>query len=593
MRIPPRRLLSLPVVLLGSGALLLGGPLAPAALARDGSVPSVAPLTQPGSVIGSYDAVSAAERARAVGNSIPTGPLGTQAPPRVVIPGSVVAGTAMTAVTGLEVGWKIGGLINGGACAAGLHLFCKPPGYQINSDVSSGATATPFDFSGHSYFGEVGTVEVTRVDPLAPHESTVLVNVSASQRGYASPALGWRCVDGYELQTGGVSGYFPADWAGGKQATLGATAGCVDHLGLLDMWVDATDNTAGHTRFPAAPAAQTSPDPLRLWQTTYRCTLLDGSSPSTVVLPSEQFRESDAAWPLVPQATCDGGDVLDYVKIERIVPDGSAPDTVVSEWTRNQATKDWQSAYPSCGDGHCKLLLFRVDGATRLSCFANPAACTSWFEDPAKADRYQCTYAGAEVALSECNAYRAVFDPARATRAKRAPAVGSEPNTADPLTGALPDPSADTGSLPDGDTQSDPGCPPDFNILSVLNPFWYYSTSVCAARALFEPSPGALQTAHASASAGWAGTGVPAWGDALGGVGTTLAGIGASAGGCAGPHFSITLAHHGYDFDPLDACSQPMQGVALVVKLFASIAVLVAGARFCARPVLAAIGMRQ
>ena len=78
----------------------------------------------------------------------------------------------------------------------------------------------------------------------------------------------------------------------------------------------------------------------------------------------------------------------------------------------------------------------------------------------------------------------------------------------------------------------------------------------------------------------------------MGGVGTSLAGLGGpGSAGCAGPHFVFTLAHHDYAFDPLNACSDPMRSVAVVVRLFACIAVIVAGARLCARPLLHAIGM--
>lgn len=120
---------------------------------------------------------------------------------------------------------------------------------------------------------------------------------------------------------------------------------------------------------------------------------------------------------------------------------------------------------------------------------------------------------------------------------------------------------------------------------------WVLGPVKCALRWAFVPSAGKMQGAQAQASAGWQATGLPAWGSALGGVGDGVASIGSSAAGCGGPQFSFTLKGRSYAFAPLNACSQPMAGAAVVFKLFASLAVLVAGARMCARPLLASFGM--
>src|SRR5665811_700564 len=79
---------------------------------------------------------------------------------------------------------------------------------------------------------------------------------------------------------------------------------------------------------------------------------------------------------------------------------------------------DWQTNYPQCSDGSCRLELFRVDPTTqwRVSCFANPEACISWATDPALLGQMQCTYAGADVALSECNAYVPTFNVMTGTK---------------------------------------------------------------------------------------------------------------------------------------------------------------------------------
>lgn len=120
---------------------------------------------------------------------------------------------------------------------------------------------------------------------------------------------------------------------------------------------------------------------------------------------------------------------------------------------------------------------------------------------------------------------------------------------------------------------------------------WVYRPVRCALSWAFVPSQASLQASQATATAGWQATGITAWGTAVSDVGGGLIGVGSAAGGCAGPQFSFTLKGTSYNFDPLDACSQPMQGVAVVVKVLISLAVIVAGVRVCARPIMASFGM--
>lgn len=185
-----------------------------------------------------------------------------------------------------------------------------------------------------------------------------------------------------------------------------------------------------------------SADPLRGWLTEWTCA--PGGSHSAA---SAQYRESDDTYPTPVQPSCSSGS-LEYVKVTQTDSDASTEPWVLYEWSMPAEVGAWAAAYPECTDGSCLLELHRQDAATgtRLSCFENPEACLAWFEDPAKADTYVCTYGSHVLALDECNAYSVMFDPAKRS------AAGT---FADPATGAAPaapapgtDPGAGCGKAP-------------------------------------------------------------------------------------------------------------------------------------------------
>jgi hypothetical protein len=163
---------------------------------------------------------------------------------------------------------------------------------------------------------------------------------------------------------------------------------------------------------------------------------------------------------------------------------------------------------------------------------------------------------------------------------------GPEPR--DP-TKPKPTPDPPVVTVPQDPNESGADCwPSGWGIMNPLE--WVYKPTMCALTAAFVPDSATMTDAWGTARAGFDESGLPDWGGALGGVGSSLAGMGNTGNGCGGPHFSFTLAGHDYDFDPFNACSPPMDHVAFVVKLFAQIAICVAGVRFCARPLFSAMG---
>lgn len=222
-------------------------------------------------------------------------------------------------------------------------------------------------------------------------------------------------------------------------------------------------------------------DPQTWWRTTWRC---DAAAPQ--IRESATFRESDGAWPSIPVAECDPGAVVTSMLVEQMWEAG-VRETII-DWELDQTGIDWNTEYPQCADGSCILDLLRIDPQTdrRLSCFSNPALCYDWFEDPNKASKWECRYAGTVVALNECNVYR---------RAWPNPQTRTDPDYSDPDP-ENPDPPTvwvPPGERPDLDfspprTELDDACPPDFTWLSLFNPWWYYKGVACALGEAFVPS---------------------------------------------------------------------------------------------------------
>lgn len=353
---------------------------------------------------------------------------------------------------------------------------------------------------------------------------------------------------------------YPATWAG-----VSVNGMCVALLGSVPY-----APCGGMTPAPPPPAGPTGQD-LAVENTT-TCTPAGGGAAVTSVTYSAAFKAANGYTtppPLAPAGCAAGSVRTGYgARVVPLTPTGApdtgasapAPTVIVKPMTLPTAAPaghpDWSVCMAGGSASPCELKLAKAlpDGTVRPY-----VAATDWpIYDPAGDPTGQkvppvwsCTWGPLSVVVTEC-----------------------KPVYLDPPT-ALPKPPGSSEACDGGGLSFSPAS-------WVVVPF----------KCMFEPSPGAMQAAYGDASAGFTATGLPAWGSAFAGVGSGLAAFGgAGSAGCAGPHFSFTLAHHAYAFDPLNACAQPMQGVALVVKLFASLAVIVAGARLCARPVLTAFGM--
>lgn len=250
--------------------------------------------------------------------------------------------------------------------------------------------------------------------------------------------------------------------------------------------------------------------------------------------------------------------------------------------------------FEECGPGHspCELQV-RLNGSP---CQIGMVGCVDWYSklNTSFEANYACYWGPYSMGLNACRAlknhYRedAVRDPSTGLGTAPAPAPTPTPG---PSGGTVPetggnDLPANGPDIPPSEFSQCMGQGWSWNPVS-----WVYVPTRCALRWAFVPQPGSLQAAFDAAGVGWQATRIPEWGDSFGSVGSSLGDIGSGAGGCAGPDFSITLSGQSYAFDPLNACGPPMSTVAVVVKLFASVAIVVVGARFVIRPLMSSLSM--
>ncbi|MEI8081426.1 MAG: hypothetical protein WCI74_06220 [Actinomycetes bacterium] len=172
------------------------------------------------------------------------------------------------------------------------------------------------------------------------------------------------------------------------------------------------------------------------------------------------------------------------------------------------------------------------------------------------------------------------------------PGSNVDPSQPPVIRPATPDPAGTSPGVTDPGTGATSYCGMSF--ADVLTGAVMFKASGCALSWAFVPSAAAVATTTATLRSSFDHSGVSTYVSSFGAVPGALSSAAASAGtGCAGPHFTIPLKGHSYSFDPLNACSAPMSGVAVVIKVLISVLVIVAGLRFLLRPVLSSFGLGE
>ena len=528
----------------GAGVFLAFG-FAPA---RAVSVPPVE-LPLPSGLIGSYTDLTAAERVALLRTST----LGMDfAAPAAAGTGAEVA-TASGAVTGTTVaGVALAGLFVGyeGTTAVmdfmgventgslnPLSLFSSSSpatGFVPNTGVvaspagwAGGLNQVSWDYTlmgGGGWWSDYGwhvghaTLTMTGALPVFGHAASTLDPLLFSLTGYLAGSCGAPNPNSVPSPSVGVTA-FMNDGVGygvqGNPSFMWSTSGtCVLALNpaTIAYGLSGLQGTFDHLVVSVAPSVGdmssvtwypqghplyqggSDPNPGRAWETRWTCT--GGGAASA---RSATFLETDASFPSFPEASCAGGTVASF-GIWEVSPGGGVPDHQVYSWTPTQPLIDWQTNYPRCSDGSCKLELFRVDPTTQgqISCFANPEACLNWATDPQLSGQMQCMYAGVGVPLSECNAYVPTFNVMTGTKVQTN--TGIKPSTdvltfADPATGEpQPNPSPDPGPGPNPQPGPDAGvpdgCPPPFSFTLGGMGYWVTKGVGCALSAAFVPPPG-------------------------------------------------------------------------------------------------------
>lgn len=167
-------------------------------------------------------------------------------------------------------------------------------------------------------------------------------------------------------------------------------------------------------------ATMSIPNPQRRWECT-----IETSGGGSYVQVSDEFTEAGES--LAPIA-CPAIPAGEYAtrRIVRERDEDTQKTMTVQDSSTTSAYQQWASQQTECTNGSC-LLDLRHDGD---SCFrtTDSSECDGWLDDPNKQADYQCFYGTHQLALSECDLYGTVFNPA---------AVANGTAYSDPATGAI------------------------------------------------------------------------------------------------------------------------------------------------------------
>lgn len=498
-----------------------------------------------------------------------------------------VAAPALTNTAGSAIGGAVG-LLASVAGAFGLsQLFNSPSGEVVAGSVLRtdgspaqrikvltdilGATSTR-DYS--PYIGSksgAGTIWA-----IAPHPSTGISHICVSSTTHYA----WPYVM-YGTYSDGSSGSNSWDNSGSQCPAAPAGTQKVN-------WLPA------HT---AAGAYLTG------WR-------LHGSQ-STVSLPAPKTNPSVSVGSMKKQLWCknpDGGPLVDYItaqamslspgqtvdlqnmtcpvagqvavdtSIQWVPTDTTKPTTTIvppTNWAPENSTPalDAALARPDCAAGSCYLELSKTNGE---SCGNIGEGCPDWARDPNYLTRYQCKFGGVVVALDACSAYR---DPRSGVQPNTKP-DGSPYRPTDPVvspagqtvtttTGTAPAPVVAPGA------KDDPNGCREASWVDTLNPFNMFNTISCAMQAVFVPDPVAVETSVQGVRDSWANTPMV---QASGMVNSITSSLPAGSG-CAGISFTFpaVLGIAAQNLSVLNACSEPVAGIAAVTRTIGSISMVILG----------------
>lgn len=277
-------------------------------------------------------------------------------------------------------------------------------------------------------------------------------------------------------------------------------------------------------------------------------TLDDGTELSAT---GAAYDEAEGALVPAPCPSVPPGATATGVTVTEHVGEGAAAESnVLYDEPTTDEYQYWSTTYPECAEGACALDLIVKSGPnTGLSCFDLAEGCPDWFQDPDKADNYECRYGVNSVELDECTIYAGLFKPGRVE-------VGGA--YSDPLTGEWSggsnSPSLDRQAM--GQAVQDPAAVRSCNGLFQLNGFdpvgFVLRPIQCALEWAFVPRPLVVEAELVGGEASWEGKPPAVIAQAVGSF--------ALAPGVSGCSKSVTIFSGVFEqtVTPIDVCPGSM-----------------------------------
>lgn len=304
---------------------------------------------------------------------------------------------------------------------------------------------------------------------------------------------------------------------------------------------------------PIQELQETTEDPLR----TIECSVT-GTDGKTYTASSEPFRESEEQFAAPECPTLPEGVVPQDIALSSVNGDtGSKTDLLAPEI--NQEWLDWWRENPECRNGECAQELYKKVDGTLLDCFENTEKCADWFEDPKKAENYQCRYNEKDVDIANCYIYSGMFKPGR---------VASGSPYSDPLTGAWsggqnsPSRGEQAYATPLADPDTMRSCVKETITLNPID--WVMVPTQCALQWAFVPRPAVIKAETAAVAESWSKTTPAKFATFIGGVKITP-----DVNGCGGIPLDLPFLPKG--MKPLsfgEACPGTLlAGIASTIRL--------------------------
>jgi hypothetical protein len=496
--------------------------------------------------------------------------------------------TAATLTRGAAGGPLVGSFLAGVAIGSGgLRVYAMTTG----ADVLPGVCGSGFE--GVSQWMYTDLMPDCSKVPLDPNSDQALAFPPLLYAGTTVHATGTSGIYTCLLRSGGVpsGAVFQTMNGAGTWGTSStpATSGTGGGFCSLPLSGTAYANLFGYAwsigGSRVAETVKSHPDTTR----TPRCTVSgDGSSvtrdgdPYTeltgIPLSAARLGCAQAYEDFVSAPGRGPGFLPDRVKIES--DDGTSVTQIADQEVPDLAPDQEKSFVEGNGHG---LVLSRVVGTLMQSCMTWEADCAGWWaaseEGTSSTSPYRCTYAGEQIALIECGAYRHTFDSQTATPTITNPDTGNQVGwSAQPNTGNSINPGTGPGT---GASPADTCFASGWS--AVANPVdWILVPVKCALVWAFVPRQTVVDTATTGLTTAWQDTGPGELATAVGAWSFSPPGDGCS--GLTIP-WSETLGHGVEDWNILNACAgSPLQPAAVastvVLTLSAIIGLVLALTRF-------------